>query len=60
MDTLLTNEDWKRQKLIDQLIEANVYKINGKQLFELPLIVLEDEYRAVHLRLRSRKKFNEY
>jgi hypothetical protein len=41
----------KRQELINQLIDADVYKINGKQLFELPLSKLEREYRQVRLRI---------
>jgi hypothetical protein len=40
----------KRQELINQLIDADVYKINGKQLFELPLSKLERTYRQVRLR----------
>lgn len=40
----------KRQELINHLIDADVYKINGKQLFELPLSQLEHTFRQVRLR----------
>ncbi|WP_018962105.1 Fur-regulated basic protein FbpA [Sporolactobacillus vineae] len=40
----------KREELINQLIDADVYKINGKQLFELPLSKLERTCRQVRLR----------
>ncbi|WP_100488421.1 Fur-regulated basic protein FbpA [Sporolactobacillus pectinivorans] len=43
----------RRQELIDQLIEADVFKKDGKQLFELTLTELENEYRS----LRSRSHF---
>jgi hypothetical protein len=36
-----------RERLIEQLIAHNVYKIKGKHLFELPLSDLEHEYKQV-------------
>lgn len=46
----------KRQKLIEQLINADVYKKDGKQLFELTLSELENEYRSVQSRTHFQKK----
>lgn len=42
--------EYRRQELIDRLIGANVFKKNGKQLFELTLSELEKEYRSVKLK----------
>ncbi|GGL65284.1 Fur-regulated basic protein FbpA [Sporolactobacillus putidus] len=39
--------EFRRQQLIDRLIALEVYKINGKHLFELTLTELEDKYQAV-------------
>jgi len=35
----------RREKLIDKLFGYSVFKINDKQLYELPLSILEREYR---------------
>ncbi|WP_071394200.1 Fur-regulated basic protein FbpA [Bacillus tuaregi] len=35
----------RREKLINKLFGVNVFKIEGKQLYELPLSILEREYR---------------
>ncbi|WP_462411659.1 Fur-regulated basic protein FbpA [Neobacillus sp. Marseille-QA0830] len=37
----------RRQKLIDQLIALNVYKKADRQLYELSLSELENEYREL-------------
>ncbi|WEG15063.1 Fur-regulated basic protein FbpA [Pullulanibacillus sp. KACC 23026] len=34
----------RRQQLIKQLIESNIYKVNHRHLFELTLKELEAEY----------------
>ncbi|EST13300.1 Fur-regulated basic protein FbpA [Sporolactobacillus laevolacticus] len=46
----------KRQKLIDQLIDADVFKIDGKQLFEVSLTKLEHEYKTVQLHAHYHEK----
>lgn len=35
----------RREKLINKLFVFNVFKIDGQQLYELPLSILEREYR---------------
>ncbi|MET1249007.1 Fur-regulated basic protein FbpA [Sporolactobacillus sp. STCC-11] len=37
----------RQERLIEQLIAHEVYKINGKHLFQLPLSELEHEYKHV-------------
>lgn len=46
----------KRQRLIDQLIDADVFKIDGKQLFEVSLTKLEYEFKTVQLHTLYKKK----
>lgn len=48
----------KRQRLIDQLIDADVFKIDGKQLFEVSLTKLEYEFKTVQLHTRYKKKIS--
>lgn len=38
--------DSQRDKLIEELVANGVFKINGKQLYELPLQSLMQEYEA--------------
>lgn len=37
----------KRQKLIKKLITFDIYKVGNKQLFELSLTELENEYKSL-------------
>ncbi|MFE8699590.1 Fur-regulated basic protein FbpA [Cytobacillus sp. FJAT-54145] len=37
----------KKEQLIDELLYFGIYKKGNKQLFELPLSVLEEEYEKV-------------
>lgn len=37
----------KKQKLIDKLIKAGIYKKNNKHLYELTLTDLEKEYKYI-------------
>ncbi|TGA97705.1 Fur-regulated basic protein FbpA [Sporolactobacillus shoreae] len=53
MNALRQTLESKRQELIDQLIDAEVFKKDGKQLFELTLQELESEYRLVRARNQS-------
>ena len=39
-----TQMDLKREKIIQRLVQKGVFKINGKQLYELPLYALMKEY----------------
>ncbi|PID00983.1 MULTISPECIES: Fur-regulated basic protein FbpA [unclassified Sporosarcina] len=36
----------KRDKMIEELVSKGVFKIDGKQLYELPLQLLMKEYEA--------------
>ncbi|MDV6378066.1 Fur-regulated basic protein FbpA [Sporosarcina sp. GW1-11] len=38
--------DTKRDKVIEELVSNGVFKIDGKQLYELPLQLLMQEYEA--------------
>ncbi|MCM3766038.1 Fur-regulated basic protein FbpA [Neobacillus niacini] len=52
-----TNDDKKRQKLINKLIFLNVYKIEDQQLYEMPLRKLENEYRRYKLQNHPHGEF---
>ena len=51
-----TNEK-KRQKLINKLIFLNVYNKEDKQLYELPVKLLEYEYRKIKLQNHPHGEF---
>lgn len=36
--------DEKKQSIIDKLVEEGIFKIDGKQLYELPIYALLKEY----------------
>lgn len=52
-----TNDDKKRQKLINKLIFLNVYKIEDQQLYEMPLRKLENEYRRYKIQNHPHGEF---
>lgn len=39
-----TKMDVKREQVIQQLVDQGIFKINGKQLYQLPLFSLLKEY----------------
>lgn len=39
-----TKMDLKREEIIQELVENGIFKIHGKQLYELPLYTLLKEY----------------
>ncbi|MDW0110855.1 Fur-regulated basic protein FbpA [Sporosarcina aquimarina] len=39
-----TKMDMKREDVIQRLVERGIFKIEGKQLYELPLFLLMKEY----------------
>ncbi|MEK3937633.1 Fur-regulated basic protein FbpA [Sporosarcina sp. FSL W7-1349] len=39
-----TKMDMKREEIIQKLVDNGVFKIHGKQLYELPLYALMKEY----------------
>lgn len=39
-----TKMDVKREQVIQQLVDKGIFKINGKQLYQLPLFSLMKEY----------------
>lgn len=47
MSVLKEAVEKKRQELIELLISAGVYEVNNRQLYELTLTELQDEFRKV-------------
>lgn len=47
----------RREKLINKLFVFNVFKIEGKQLYELPLSILEREYRQYQAQYHPHGEF---
>ncbi|MGN7408884.1 MULTISPECIES: Fur-regulated basic protein FbpA [unclassified Sporosarcina] len=39
-----TKMDMKREEVIQRLVGRGIFKIEGKQLYELPLLILMKEY----------------
>lgn len=47
MSLLSKAVEQKRQELIELLISSKVYEVDGRQLYELTLSELQDEFRKV-------------
>ncbi|MFC7366585.1 MULTISPECIES: Fur-regulated basic protein FbpA [Bhargavaea] len=40
--------DEKKQSIIDKLVDEGIFKIDGKQLYELPIYTLLKQYTELH------------
>ncbi len=48
----------RRQKLINKLVMFNIYKIEGKQLYEVSLSTLQSEYKKIQKHYHPHGEFD--